>query len=67
MTHETKQQIDKQSPMKIQDGASVSDAPTENLSGKPKLVEINVIYGDIVLEFTDITLRVKKCVDVVGQ
>ena len=65
--HETKQQIDEHLPLRIQDDTSVSEAPTQNLSSKQKLVEINVIYGDIVLEFTDITLRVKKCVDGVGE
>ena len=64
---EANQQNNEQQLMKIQDDTSLSDTPTQNLSSKKKLFEINVIYGDIDVEFTDITLRVKKCVDDVGQ
>ena len=64
---EADQQNNEQQLMKIQDDTSLSDTPTQNVSSKKNLFEINVIYGDIVVEFTDTTLRVKKCVDDVGQ
>ena len=64
---EANQHNNEEQLMKIQDGTRLSDTPTQNLSSKKKLFEINVIYVDIVVEFTDISLRVKKCVNDVGQ